>query len=438
VKGYRMHQAKILKQQGMKNTRIAELLGIDRRTVYNYLNNTVFQDETASAGRPRGSRKLAPFFALIEQSLERDIFVSGDIVFQKMALLGYTGKTTILYDYLKKRREELTAYAVMRFETIAGEQAQVDWAECGFVWENGVRRKRYCFVMKLGYSRRTYMEFTTSMKQPILFACMKRAFAYFGGIPQEILFDNMKTAFLYDHQQCRWVAHPRMLAFAAHYGFTPKRCRVRRPQTKGKVEREIRYLRSSFFPSLRLDGIDITATATDKLNEHVREWLCRVDRKVIREFGESRLERFERDYRALRTIPVHDFDHRIIEPLKVSMDGKITFHTNRYSVDASFRGKMLEGKYDPDTGIMTLCFEGKEIKTVLLFPQGVKGERIEPQDKQSLYEAWRTDRERYEKRMKRRIEKKKRRARLENGIVHPCVYDKLFGIPSSQPREVEA
>jgi transposase len=288
----------------MKKQQIAEILEVDRRTVYNYLNDKVFGKNAVSAGRPEGSKKLSSFHGFINQKLEEDLYVSGEILFNKLCSLGYGGQTTILYDYLKDRREQLLAYAVMRYETVPGQQAQVDWAECGRVVENGIEKKRYCFVMKLGYSRRSYMEFTTSMKQPILFACMKRAFAYFGGIPLEILFDNMKTAFIFDHIKCQWVAHSKMLAFTAHYGFSPRRCRVRRPQTQGKVEREIRYLRSSFLPSLRLDNIDVKTVNNNKLNNMVSNWLKRVDQKVLRELGQSRQQRFEMDSSHLKALPV--------------------------------------------------------------------------------------------------------------------------------------
>jgi transposase len=432
-----MYQAKILVGQGMKKQQIADILEVDRRTVYNYLNDKVYGKNTVSAGRPAGSKKLASFHGFINQKLEEDLYVSGELLFNKIVSLGYSGKISILYDFLKERRDQLLAYAVMRFETVPGQQAQVDWAECGHVVENGVERKRYCFVMKLGYSRRSYMEFTTSMTQPILFVCMKRAFAYFGGVPLEILFDNMKTAFIFDYDKGQWAAHPKMLAFAAHYGFAPRRCRVRRPQTKGKVEREIRYLRSSFFPSLKLDNMDVKTINNNKLNDMVSTWLKRVDQKILRELGQSRFERFKEDFVHFKDLPFDAYDHRTSEPLKVSMEAKIAFQTNHYSVDAAYRGKMLDGKFDPDTNVMTLYFEGKEVKTLNLCPAGAGNKIVEPADKESLYKAWYEDRERYEKQMRRTIDEKKSKTIVENRIVHPDIYDKIFGIESRQVQGVK-
>ena len=433
-----MYQANILHKQGYKKGHIAEILGVNRRSVYNYLNSKVFQPGSGNRGRPHGSRKLSPFFDFIEQQLEIDLYLSGEALFHKLVGMGYTGKTTILNDHLKRRREELAARAVLRFETIPGLHAQVDWADAGRVWVNGKRVKWYCFVMKLGFCRRSYMEFTTSMKQPILFACMKRAFAYFGGVPAEILFDNMKTAFLYSAEEGRWEAHTKMSAFAVHYGFIPRRCRVRRPQTKGKVEREIRYLRSSFFPWLRLDCFDISTLSTDELNEHLMEWLKRVDGKLLRDFNQSRLGLFEIESEKLLPLPATAFKHRETIPVKVSMDAKVTFRTNRYSINAEYRGKTLEARHDPDAGILTIYAQGTAIKEFPLSSPGSRCVVIDPKNHKTLVAAWHADNERHEQRMRRIVEKKKRKAQEQVATTHPTVFDRAFGIVDCHREEVVA
>jgi transposase len=77
-------------------------------------------------------------------------------------------------------------------------QAQVDWKEFGRQTVDGKEQKLYAFVMVLGYSRKVFVHFTTSMKMEAFLACHSLAFQYFGGVPKEILYDNMKTAFVYD------------------------------------------------------------------------------------------------------------------------------------------------------------------------------------------------------------------------------------------------
>ncbi|MHC4950906.1 MAG: IS21 family transposase [Planctomycetota bacterium] len=426
-----MLEAKILLKQGIKKTEIARRLEVDRRTVYNYVNNRVFTPEK-NHGRPTGSLKLQPFIGFVKAKLKDDLFFSGELIFNQLIEMGYTGKKTILKDYMKLCRDEIRNVAILRFETLPGVQAQVDWGYLGKFWKDGKLKKRYFFLMKLGYSRRCYLEFTDSMEQSVLLACHKRAFVYFGGIPAEILYDNMKTAFLYDSDMCHWKPHPRLLHFANHYGFTPRRCQIRRPQTKGKVEREIRYVRSSFVPSVH----NIQHRSNEELNELLISWLERVDQKVLSEFGQTRLERFAEDFKKLQPIPAGYFDHRQPEPLLVSREGTFNFKTNRYSVDAKYLGKALTGLRDPDTQKMAI-FNGKEyIKTVTLSPDGARDKIIDPKDRESLVKAWEKGCKEEQRRANRNAERQKRKAEQENLIQHPSIYDEAFEVTLVQHEEV--
>jgi transposase len=416
-----MYQAQILQKEGRSQSCIALILGVTRRTVYNYLQEKVFSSPHRR-GRPRGFSKLSAFYGHIGAKLEEDFDMNAEVLFEQLQSIGYAGKISILRDYVRHKREEMTNYAVMRFETQPGQQAQVDWADAGYCSVDAQRRKRSAFIMKMGYSRKSYIEFTTSMEQSVLFRCMIHAFEYFGGIPAEILFDNMKTAFLFDMEHGRWQAHPKMAAFAAHYGFIPRRCRVRRPKTKGKVEREVRYLRHSFFPGLELP---VSGIATESLNERVIGWLKRVDEKVMREHAQSRKERFEQDRMHLQSIPAVPYDYRKPEVLKVGRDCMVTFQTNRYSVASAYRGLTLEGRYDIEAGVMTLLHEGKEIKALQLFTPGSRRTQIDITDRADHIKAWREGRDQEEARMRRRALRQKQRADADNIIVHPSRYDEL-------------
>ena len=90
------------------------------------------------------------------------------------------------------KKEQLDEKATVRFETMPGLQAQVDWAffEDYRVREDGVEKKLYCFLMILGYSRMRYIEFVTDMSTDTLIRCHINAFLYMNGYPEEILYDN--------------------------------------------------------------------------------------------------------------------------------------------------------------------------------------------------------------------------------------------------------
>ena len=428
---YKMLEAKILLKQGVKKTEIARRLEVDRRTVYNYVNNRVFTPGQIQ-GRPSGSLKLQPFLGVIKDKLDNDLFYSSELMFKQLTAIGYKGKRTILKDYMKQCRDEIRNVAILRFETLPGVQAQVDWAYIGRFWKSSKLIKRYLFLMKLGYSRRCYMEVTDSMEQAVLFACHKRAFAYFGGVSEELLYDNMKTAFLYDSDKKMWRPHSRLLSFANHYGFTPRRCQVRRPQTKGKVEREVRYARSSFIPSVH----NIQNRSNEELNEVLISWLERVDHKILSEFGQSRLERFSEDLEKMQPIPGGYFDHRQPEPLLVSREGTFTLKTNRYSVDAEYLGKALTGLRDPDTRKMAIFYDKEYIKTVTLSPDGARDKIIDLQDRESLRKVWEKGRKEEQRRANKSAERQKRKAEQENRIQHPSIYDEVFDVAIIEHEEV--
>lgn len=426
-----MHKAQILLQQGFSRTSIAQILDVDRRTVYNYEHRIVFKDN-CTQGRPKGHSKLKPFYPQIDVELDNDFTLNAEILFGKLVSRGYKGRISIVRDYVKKKRQKLHNLAVYRFETLPGQQAQVDWMNVGTVEEYGHTVKRYAFIMKLGFSRRSYVEFTTTMEQPVLFACMIHAFDDFGGIPAEILFDNMKTAWLYSLEKSKWEPHPKMLSLASHYGFTPRRCKVYRPKTKGKVEREVRYIRTSFLPTITGD---IRNVPTERLNELVGLWMERVDAKVIREFGQTRQDRFEQERVSLRPIPAVSFEYRLAEPLFVNREGKITYKTNRYTVPAAYRGKQLEGLLDLSKKTLTVRCEGLIIRTIVLKPAGAKEKVVDPVDEREHYEAWEAGRE-MEEHIRLQVAQKRKRAQSETEIADPAVYDLLFAFEPQTLLEV--
>jgi len=98
-------------------------------------------------------------------------------------------------------------------------------------------------------------EFTVSTKFKDLIACHENAFAKIGGIPQEILYDNMTTMVTDFKAEGEDAFNKDFLDFARYYGFKPRRCRVRRPMTKGKVEFGVKYVKQNFWQGLKFTDI---------------------------------------------------------------------------------------------------------------------------------------------------------------------------------------
>ena len=128
----------------------------------------------------------------------------------------------------------------------------------------------------LGWSRYTYVEFVTDERFETLRRCHEQAFAYFEGVPGEVLYDNMKTVVqqrnAYGTGLHRF--HPGLWEMARRLGFRPRLCQPYRARTKGKVERFIRYLRYSFYvplvAQLRQAGLVLDV---ETANMEVLKWL---------------------------------------------------------------------------------------------------------------------------------------------------------------------
>jgi transposase len=240
----------MLARQGHSQRQIARLTGYSRNTVA----KTLAQPAPTPFQKPPRSSKLDPFKPYLDRRLGQSA-LSAVRLLDEIRPMGYAGSVDLLRRYLRtlSAPARALAKATVRFETPPGLQAQVDWAHCGrFPDRDGNPLSVYTFVMVLSFSRMLYLEFTAAMDLPVLLRCHQNAFAFFGGWPAELLYDNMKQVKLTPGPHGPW--NPLFLDFAHHYGITPRVCRVRRPRTKGKVERMVGYIRDNFLLGRSFSG----------------------------------------------------------------------------------------------------------------------------------------------------------------------------------------
>lgn len=233
----------VLKRQGKSIKGIARELGISRNTVRSYL-----RADSVPSFQPCQSRssKLDPFKDYLQQRVAaaHPDWIPVTVLFEEIQVSGFAGGITILRDYMATLKPRRRPDPLVRFETPPGQQMQVDWGafRLGSV-------KLSAFVATLGFSRNTFGTFVADEQFMTLRTCHERAFDEFGGVPKEVLYDNMRTVVqarnAYGQGQHRF--HPGLRDFAHHYGFLPRLCQPYRAKTKGKVERFIGYLRRSFF-----------------------------------------------------------------------------------------------------------------------------------------------------------------------------------------------
>ena len=225
-------------EQGVPKRALARQLGVSHDTVYRWikageLDRDVDSEPPRYGPRPSVPTKLDAFKAIIETRLKALPELSSVRLLEEIRAAGYAGGYTQPKQYVRTiRPRELEA--VVRFETPPGHQAQVDFADFRLPWG-----KRYALLVVLGYSRLLWVRFFTRKDMSALLAGLEGAFAFFGGVPRELLFDQMHSVITKDERLDgrRLVHNAEFLRFSAHWSFTPRACRPYRAKTKGKVER---------------------------------------------------------------------------------------------------------------------------------------------------------------------------------------------------------
>ena len=297
----RWMEIRILAQQGRSIREIARMTGLSRNTVRRYLRSHAWTGYKKRAERPG---KLDPFKRYIEERLDAAAphRLPASVLYREIAALGFDGCERLVRSFVRDLHPPPDPEPVVRFETAPGLQMQVDWC----VFRRGANPLS-AFVATLGFSRASYVEFVTSERFEVLRHCHEQAFAFFGGVPQEVLFDNMLTVVIERnaHGEGQHRFHPKLWDLAHHFGFRPRLCQPYRAQTKDKVERFNHYLRNSFFYPLqsRLKQAGLVLDAATA-NAEVRRWVAEVANcRMHRGLGERPIDRLAVEQDVLQPLP---------------------------------------------------------------------------------------------------------------------------------------
>jgi hypothetical protein len=254
---------------------------------------------------------------------------------------------------MRKFRAQHFPKVVIRYETPPGEQAQVDWGEKRMLdLKTGLRKKVYIFAMTLSWSRMRFYQFFPKADMYHFLLGHKLAFQYFGGMPREILYDQNRCVLIKAGFK-DVTFNRRFLDFAYHYDFMPKVCKPRRPQTKGKVENSIKYIKKNFL-SLQ-ETPDMAA-----LNPRAKAWFKRINQKVHSTIQEIPCKRLPKE--GLSPVwEVPDYDLYYVEPRKIFSDSTFSFQGKRYSVPPHYIGKFILVKYRPNLQRIDVYFREQPI-----------------------------------------------------------------------------
>ena len=303
-----------LLEEGLSKTAIAHRLGISRGLIYHWLRTGQLARDVSEVPLRRERRvppaKLDPYKPLITTRLATYPELSAARLFAECRAAGYRGGLSQLQVFVRQVRPRPPGEEVIRFETSPGQQAQVDFASFRFPWGT-----RHAFLVVLGYSRLLWVQFYPRQTMQTVMQGLESAFQVFGGVPAEVLFDQMRAVIIADERPTggKLLENPEFLRFAAHWGFRIRACRPYRAKTKGKVERPVGYMRRNFVYGREFLGdADLNAQALAWLDAVANERLHGTTREHPR-------LRFERDERAhLKPLAVRPYHSLVLAPERLA------------------------------------------------------------------------------------------------------------------------
>lgn len=331
--------AEIRRLHNIEKVSISEIsrrMNLDRKTVRQAIKREHAQGKKVVI---RVS-KLDSYKNYIQNRVKEYPLLSSEIIMREIQNMGYSGSIRLLRYYLFALRPAKKE-AFFRIETLPGEQAQVDWANCGEILIGNTKRKLSCFVMVMSFSRVMYLEWTLSQCLEDFLACHVHAFHFFKGCPKKILYDNLKTVVLARvGTEIRF--NPKFIDFSGYYLFEPVLCAPGKGNEKGKVESGIKYIRGNF-----LAGRFITSY--QMLKTDAKQWQNEVANMRIHATTRERpIDRFEKEKSFLKPLHQKDYDTSIIRPIFSNSQAFIRFDGNAYSVPYTYNSQHLTLKATQD------------------------------------------------------------------------------------------
>jgi transposase len=326
-----------LHREGMSISAIARRVGLDRKTVSRYIDRGL--EPPAYGPRERRATKVKPFERYIGERLAAFPELTATRLLREVRALGYSGGYTAVKELVRPLRPRETSGFEVRFETPPGRQAQVDFAHFRTVFDDapGTEHVVWLFSFVLGHSRMLWGRFVLHQDLQSLLRCHAAAFTELGGVPEQILYDRMRTVFSREDPAAGHIVYNRtLMAFARHYGYLPKACQPYRAKTKGKVERPYRYIREDFFLGRRFRNLD-------DLNLQFCQWLDEVAN--VRVHATTRrvvAEHFAEEQPKLQSLPAGPFQAVLRLERRITRDGMVSVDGNLYSVPDTARRRVVE------------------------------------------------------------------------------------------------
>ncbi|MGI0084699.1 MAG: IS21 family transposase, partial [Nitrososphaerales archaeon] len=276
-----------------------------------------------------------PFIPFIQETLKKYPKLTATRLHEMVKARGYLGSASRFREIVAKHRP-YQAEAFMRVRTLPGEQAQVDWAHFGKIKIGKAERRLLGFVMVLSWSRAIFLQFYLGDATPNFLRGHVDAFDCWKHVPRKILYDNLKSAVL-ERNGDAIRFNETLLELAKHYRFEPVPVNVARGNEKGRVERAISFIRTSFFAAREYANLD-------DLNKQALDW-CQglaADRRCAEDRSMTVAQAFELEKPSLLSLPDNPFPVYERDSVRVGKTPYIRFDLNDYSVPHSLVRKTLQ------------------------------------------------------------------------------------------------
>ena len=309
---------------------IAAQLGVHHDTV----RATIADTQAVRRGTCRPTA-LDPYLPFVRDTLAQYPRLRATRLYEMVRPRGYAGSVVQLRRIVRTLRPQAAPTVYRRLTTLIGEEAQVDWGAFGTIRIGHGTRPLSGFVMVLSYSRAVSALFTLDQTLESFLRGHVDAFQAWAGSARTLVYDNLKSAVL-ERQGSAIRFHPRLLELAGHYHFAPRPCTPGRGNEKGKIERQIQYLRHAFFAAR-------TFTDVDDLNAQFRRWRDEVahQRPHPEQPDHTVAQILTQEQPRLLPLPAHPFATDVLRVVASGKTPYVRFDRNDYSIPHARRRQPL-------------------------------------------------------------------------------------------------
>lgn len=326
------YAVKTLLETGKSISEVARELGIDRKTVRKIRDKV---KEVVKVPAIKRRSILDPYRDLIMEYLNEEGLTG--VLIHKRLVEEYNLNVTYncVKKYVRKLRPVEGAYVPII--TPPGFEGQVDFGYAGYFIKDGKKIKCWIFNMRLSYSRYDYYEIVEKEDVNTFINCHIHAFEFFGGTPETVKIDNLKSGVLSAnfYEPSIQIYYANMLK---HYGSNPITCKINNPREKGKVESGIKYVKNNFLKGLKSKDYYEAKSSLSKWTNEVNKRIHGTTRKVPYE------QFINKEKDKLKKLPEQRYELWELDRRVVNKYGHISYRYNFYSVPSAYVGKTVHIK----------------------------------------------------------------------------------------------